>query len=299
MKYRVIWFDDVFDDLEMIHENALVNCIELVGFKNAKVGISELEKNYAYYDAVILDGLFFSNPDQTHDSVSDKAISEVARFLDQLITKKVLPWFILSGQQSFTKEKNKVPELYEKRVYDKLNDADISDLWNDIKIEASKNIENQIRFDNKDVFSIFEKGYLKKEIEIQLIDVIRIVIVDNKVDIKGCLPKIRAIQESIYNALKGETFKIIPENMHKFNEINKYLNGNPDPTQKYKPTTEIYQNASISYLSETLYWVSGEYIHNIQKQDYHISNYTVKSLLYNLMELLLWFKGIADKHHNK
>lgn len=43
-KYKVIWFDDECNTLNIIREKAFLNDIRLVGFENAKEGIEELRK---------------------------------------------------------------------------------------------------------------------------------------------------------------------------------------------------------------------------------------------------------------
>ncbi len=69
MKYRVLWFDDKFKELEIIKEGALLESILLIGYDNAADGIKELESNISLYDAVLIDGLFYERSGQNDDDL--------------------------------------------------------------------------------------------------------------------------------------------------------------------------------------------------------------------------------------
>jgi hypothetical protein len=161
MMYKVLWFDDEHSTLENIKDEALVNDIELLGFSNADDGIEVLEKRIEFFDAVIIDGKFFDKRGHTGDNVSDSAFVRVARKLDALINRKAIPWFILSGQVSFTKEVNPYASAYkENKVYDKNNDRDFLELWSDIKKEASNQKDTQLRHRYKNVFEVCTDQYI-------------------------------------------------------------------------------------------------------------------------------------------
>lgn len=295
--YQVLWFDDEFDRLETITDDALTNGIFLVGFKNAKDGLVELEKNLQLYDAVIVDGKFYNNSTNTGDAVDDSAMVTVARALDRLEDKKKIPWFILSGQPSFTKVANPYATAYKSnKVYDKNNDKDFDELWVDIKAAADLQQDTQIRHKNQEVFSIFLLGYLPSEIEQQVLELIKSPLPESRVEIKGMLSNIRSIHESCL--LKLEEIKVIQDSQAQFSNVVKHLSGNKThPT--YLPTTKEYQNASIENLNKWLYFTCGQYIHNLKDEnykDYMISKYAVESLRSGLLELLLWFKKTYEEN---
>jgi hypothetical protein len=86
----------------------------------------------------------------------------------------VLPWFILSGQQSFTKEKNRFADgLKDNVVYDKTNDVDIDRLWFDIKSGANKQIETQIRNDYRRIFEVCQTGYIGSKAAAHLLAILQ------------------------------------------------------------------------------------------------------------------------------
>jgi len=289
-KYKIIWFDDEYDSLEILKEKAIVNGINHIGFINAEEGILELENNYKIYDAVIIDGLFYNKKGQSGDVKTDKALAEVFRKLDNLKDKKIIPSFILSGQKSFTKDVNPYADLFKgNKVYDKQNERDLEDLWKDIKTAADQLPDTQIRHEYQEVFSIFSLGYLPREIEQQVLELIKSPLPQSRVEIKGILSNIRSIHESCL--LKLEEINVIPDSQAQFSNVVKHLSGNKThPT--YQPTTKEYQNTSIENLNKWLYFTCGQYIHNLKDEnykDYMISKYAVESLRNGVLELLLWF----------
>ena len=117
-KYKVLWFDDEHETLEEDKEIALLKGIKLIGFKNAIDGIKELKNNYQYYDAVLVDGLFYKTSEHTGDNVSGEAFGEVAKVLGSLKDRGIImPWFIYSGQKSFVKEKNELVNVLGDKAY--------------------------------------------------------------------------------------------------------------------------------------------------------------------------------------
>lgn len=107
----------------------------------------------------------------------------------------------------------------------------------------------------------------------------------------GILRDIRAIQETIYKKINQHDKLVVPDNLIRsngmidFNKLMAHLNGHPI---KFSPTTKAFQNQAIFNLADSLYWVCGKYIHSDPEETYYISNYTIKSLAYNLLELLIW-----------
>lgn len=137
--YNVIWFDDEHETLEIIKDEAAKEGIILHGFTNAEEGIKHLDKKLNPYDAMIVDGKFYKNNNQTGDSVDDSAFLTIARYLDKRENEFKFPWFILSGQTSFTDGNNKmVAEYKDNKVYNKNFDTDLDKLWIDLKLEADQ-----------------------------------------------------------------------------------------------------------------------------------------------------------------
>jgi hypothetical protein len=290
MRYKVIWIDDQCDEQKPFITFAEQMEIDITPFKFATEGLDELESNWGKYQGVILDAKGLK---ETINEVPklDSLSYSMAR-LEQLKSKGYIPYFIFTGQPDLLNADLFQQMLNGKTPYYK--DTDHERLFADIKSEINNLPDTQIYYKYKDIFEVFDLGYLDSKIRSQLIMAINNVDLTSNPDIKSNLVLIRGIQEEIFNKLRA--VGIVPQNMTNFNGANKHLAGNVDPKNNYNPTTQVYQNSSITELNKLLYWVSGEYIHNVADQTYYISHYTVKSLLFNLFELLLWFKATMKQY---
>ena len=299
MNYKVIWFDDEYKDRKRILESAHLKGVKLIGFSNAEEGIAELEANIEAYDAALVDGLFYETESENGTPTEDAAMGKVAKALGRLEYKKSLPWFILSGQASFTKKKNRFALAFkEGKVYDKLGgDAEYESLWNKLIEEADKLPETQARRQNPQLFDIFQKGYLSGEVEEQILDLLIKPLPENTNDLKGLLTSIRSIHESCM--IKLQAIDVLPDGLS-FHRKNKHLSGNVRKIgDDYRPTTIVYQTTDIQNLQSWLYFTCGTYIHNLEQQQYGgymISNYAVESLRSGLFEILLWFKKTFEEN---
>lgn len=304
-KYKVLWFDDEHEKFSSIKDEALLDSVQLVGYSNSEEGIPELKTHYKDYDAIILDGKFFISKEQKGTDIDDTAFGEVANVLTELQAKGVLiPSFIYSGQTSFVKEKNKFVQIFKSnffdngKVFDKNVEADFEKLLLEIKKTANENPIRKIKINHLDVFSVFEIGLLPEETEKELIEVFLELQKNNDIDFKAVLTKIRSIQEKIF--IKLENIGVLPKNLSNSNRI-KYLSGSIQKNSfgEYRATGNIYQTNDIKNLHEWIYYTCGTYIHALDKQhygEYMISRYALNSLLYGVLELILWFNETYSKN---
>ncbi len=306
-KYNVIWFDDEWKSLEFIIEKASLNGIFLNGFTNSEEGIRELELNISKYDAAIVDGIFYKYIGQSGAATKDSALKDVAMVLEKLSNIKRLPWFILSGQTSFTKEKNSIAEVFkENTVFDKLNDEHLDRLWSSIKAEADKQLDTQIRHEYSSVFALCEERYLGTELNPVLLDLIKEYesemgsgVSENK------LNSIRKVIESIFKLFNR--IGVIPNEVASgngsINNSSKFLAGSSD---SYEITSEIAPPA-IVFLFRSILSVTQDGSHSGDdlklKIDQFVktqpTGYLFSSVLFQLLELLVWTKTFVDTHPNK
>ena len=130
---KVIWFDDQYKDLEQFKIRAENQGFDLEGYESAEEGIKVLKKKYQAFDLILLDGLFYKNKGQEKGTVSVEGIGNVIREIHELRTKKIFPYFVLSGQDKFTKEENTLLKANSARCYDKKNPA-----WHMVEGEKEK-----------------------------------------------------------------------------------------------------------------------------------------------------------------
>ncbi len=166
-------------------------------------------------------------------------------------------------------------------------------MFEKIKYYSDNSEDLKIRRDYMDVFKIFEDNLMESTQETQVLSLLKKLDEKNITKYKGILTNIRSVQEMIYKQINKKDKTVVPDNMFKssgminFNKLMKHLNGYP---VNYIPTRTVYQNNTISNFSNSLYWSCGEYIHEEANRQYMISNMALKSLIFNLMELLIWSK---------
>lgn len=305
-KYKVIWFDDEYETLNVIFENAALAGIQLIGFNNAKTGIDELRENYETYDAVIADGLFFKNPGQKGNAVQSTALSEVAQELDKLRYKKIMPMFILSGQSSFTKDIHPFAEAYTNSVvYNKLVPGNVEKLFDDLKREVDKQPDTQIRHKYQDAFKVCTDEYLGPEISKSLLNLLKIVegkIVDPITEDK--ISALRKILEKLFQGLND--LNIIPieiwNGSGRMNQISRFLSGNHK--QFYLNSQVLPPVIAFMIRSLTEFVQDGSHLGNdlrLKVDDFikhQPTGYLFKSLVFQLLEIIIWFKSFCDNNQN-
>lgn len=297
-KYKVIWFDDEFETLDLLREQAMLNGITLIGFSNAKDGILELEKNTFQYDAAIVDGKFFKNPEQSGDTMDDSALGDVARALDKLSDIKVLPWFILSGQISFTKEINSLARLYKDNVvYDKLNEEHLLNLWNELKREADQQEDTQIRHKYKRVFEVCINKYIGETANKDLLSILKKENSEKAfIDPNLYFNPLRKIMDDLFMAFNQ--YGLMPDVFVKptvaLNESSKFLSGSVE--KGYKLDVAVFPKVVSNHVRNILA-VCQPASHRSEIDSFITevnSPYLLLSVTYQVLDVLLWFKGFVD-----
>lgn len=307
MKYKVIWFDDKYATLPRILEQAILNDIELIGFTNAEEGIVELENNIELYDGAILDGIFYKSANDEGDAYDDEPMGDVAKKLLQLEYRKKLPWFILSGKQSFKKEKNRFAEAYkEGKVYDKLGDnLHLKELWDNLKKESDELPITQLKNKYPNQFEICSDNYIGKKHFDRVLNLVQNI--ENPTEIKiaeDSLTPIRKIIEAIFNKLNH--IGCIPDDIIQENgwisKASRFLS-NRDNNYSHK------QEIVHPVIAETIFRIltlTQDASHNEGSKlgvDTYLSQsnntYLYQSCVYALLDILDWLKPFIDNNSDK
>lgn len=302
-KYKVIWFDDEHELLgERVLERAHLNDIELIGFANAKDGIEELEKNIRSYDAAIVDGIFLANAKESGKATSDKPLFEVANAIQRLNSIKVLPWFILSGQPSFIKEKNRFADgLKDNKVYDKTNDEDLDSLWNDLKACADIHEDTQLRHNYSTVFDVCTEKYIGNAASKDLFAILK---KENALsafnDPSLYFNPLRKIMEDFFMACNK--WGLLPDVFVKgtvaLNESSKFMSGAAEKGYQYQNI--ILPKVIIDNVKNILA-VCQPAAHRSHIDSFVTSvnsPYLLLSITYQLLDVLLWFKIYIDQNND-
>lgn len=301
-KYKVIWLDDEFESLDIIREKAFLNNIELVGFSNAKQGIEELEKNIKNYDSAIIDGLFFLNANQLGTPTNDDALFDVALALVKLESTKKLPWFILSGQAGFTKEKNRIADTFkENQVYDKLNNFHLDNLWANIKAQADLQPETQIRLNYSRVFEVCTDKYIGEQGSNHLLAILKKENHDNIFnDADIYFNPLRKIMDDLFTAFNKYGFipGVFINPFVALNESSKFLSGSVE--KGYILNEPVFPKV-ISDNVRNILTVCQPASHRSEIDSFILqvnSPYLLLSVTYQLLDVLLWFKIHIDNNNN-
>jgi hypothetical protein len=301
-KYKVIWFDDKHSELNLIKESAFLRGISLVGYTNAKEGIDELERNISEYDAAIVDGNFFKTASQSEGDVSDDALFEVGIALERLKPRKVLPWFILSGQINFTKEENKYARGFKANVvYDKNNEDHLQKLWDSVIAEADEQIETQIKNDYRRVFEVCNDKYIGTAASKPLLSILKKESAINAFsDPELYFVPLRKVMEDLFTACYK--YGLLPECFIKpsvaLNEASKFLSGSAE--KGYQLDTPV----SIKIISDHIRGILAicqPAAHRAEIDNFVStvnSPYLLLSTTYQLLDVLLWFKDYFNNNND-
>lgn len=168
----------------------------------------------------------------------------------------------------------------------------------------------QIKQQHRDVFEIFSKNFLDNEIQELLVGLLKPI--PPVVDVATCkayAANIRSIQEAIYKTIHKQFPHILNEahfkplnDMIDFNKAKFTLSAKSKENGATKHDKERdLQGSDIENLSNSIYWICGNIIHYNPKEriPYQVSRYTIQSLIFALMEQLLWFKQFMQQQTSK
>ena len=295
--YNILWIDDEHETLSGTKGRAKRNGINLIPYKSLDGGMSELERNYPYYDGVLLDAKFFENEDDEAGSEDTYASFRAKERILQLPKKFEI--FILTGQAEAYEDRT-FKKAFTK-VYEKGKDEDVNRLFSDIKEAAKGQLDTQLRHSFKRVFDLCTERYVG---ELAGQDLLNLLKVTDESDIDNDFNTIRKIVEDLFTAF--HKYNLLPIEFVSpgvaLNESSKFLAGKSSDGslftekgfQHLEETHLPHQVASYirSILSITQ---AGSHRSNIDKFVKQVRTpYLFKSVLYQLMDLLVLFKMYVD-----
>ena len=76
-----------------------------------------------------MDGLFFEKKGQEAGTEDESGIGMAIAKINELKSKKVFPWFVLSGKDKFNKGENSLLKANKAKCFDKTNPTDVVNLF--------------------------------------------------------------------------------------------------------------------------------------------------------------------------
>ena len=294
--YKILWIDDEHEGMKGFKGDAKFHEIQLVSYKSRNEGLSELKKNYPIYDGVLLDAKFFENEDDVKGSEDTFNVHRVKEELLKL--PKKFEVFVLTGQAEAFEDKT-FNQAFTK-VYKKANDDDVERLFNDIKQAADQLEDTQIRHKYNRVFDVCTERYIGETAAHEFLDLLLY---------NGCesdkLNQLRKIIEDLFIAFNK--YDLLPTEFIKpyvaISPTSKFLCG----IDQSERTTEIYKKFKLndeSILPDVIRYYLRNITHITQSGshrsyvDTHINNlktpYLYQSVLYQLLDVVVWFKQYID-----
>lgn len=285
---NVLLIDDREDFSTQFIEHARSKAIQVAPKKSFE-GLKEVLPKFQHkFAAVVLDIKCLLKDDQAIEDAN--FITVALSYLDTNIP--LFPRFILTGDDA---EFESIGRYFKQEKVFKKTPEDLEKLFIELKFCVDNSEPLRIKREYSDIFSLFNSRKLAPNAEQQLLTILKDGLTEDDFgNFKGVFANVRSIQEGMYKSIHQRNPAVVPANMLKangmieFNNLMRHLNGNPN--HRHQATTTIYQNNTINYLAQSLYWSCGEYIHDDPSRTYFVSNYTIKVLIHNLLELLLWSK---------
>lgn len=300
--YRVLWIDDEHQDLPLIRQKASRQNIELIGVSNAEDGIYALKNDHQMYDAVLLDGLFYTDRSQTGTVEKDEGLRQVLLELQ----KYKLPRFILSGQDKILNEPNSVLEVFKpEKVYDKLENEQLNELWIDIKNAANQQPDTEIRHRYSKVFSAFSNQFIDPEGEETLHKILSSIHYDteSQFDYDAYLNSIRQVLEHVFRAFHKYGIlheKCITEHGVNISESAKFLSGKEcrylhvKCSNTHFPsiiTNNVFNITAVTNVGSHTEGERDAAKNSLRELRRNVkSPYLTYSLTFQLMDILIWAK---------
>lgn len=302
--YKILWIDDEYEQLGLFLQEARSYDILLVGFKSYEEAFENYESKIFEYDAIVLDAMFFNTKTQVKGSEDLKGLAAAKDKIAEFRKQRDIPYFILSGQTRL-ENNNTFSETYGEH-YRKQNPDDIMRLFADIKIASDKQAITQVKHKYHNVFEVCTDKYIGHELTKPLLDAL--LFVENETgshSTEDLFNPIRKIIEKLFTAFNK--LGLLPDKIFKgkgwINQSSVFLSGKHP---EYKMNSEILEPViahnlkSILQVIQDASHIEGELR---LKVDQHVKKsgtpYLYKSVVFQLLDVLAWFKKYADKNTDK
>lgn len=277
--------DEQFKDTFQIE--AQNNELRLI-YRKSLEGLQEvMPKHHNSISAVVLDIKCLISDDQAIEN--ENFIGTALKYLDTNFPN--FPRIVLTGDDDAFNNFKRFAE--EKNIYQKTPDG-LNEAIAKLKFYCDNSELIKITVSHNEIFSIIRTYSYDQSAESTLIEVLKNADEASFPRFGGIFRDIRSLQETIYKTINLYNKPVVPDNlirpngMLEFNKLMKHLSGYP--SANHTPTRTEYQNSAIFNLTNSLYWVCGKYIHADPAEKYFVSNYTLKSSILSLLELIFWSK---------
>lgn len=301
--YKVLWIDDKYKELVQFAIEASNEGLILEGYQSFEEGFEALEKNLEGYDVILLDGLFFEKKGQEAGTEDEIGIGMAISRINELKSKKVFPWFVLSGQDRFTKDENTLLKANKVKCFDKTSHSDVVQLFEEMRTAASQQADTQLKHKYADLVEVCSDKFLGSGQFIRLFTLIKhMENVEELFNTEDMLTPIRKIMERMFSRMadQGIIPKAIISNRGWIKGSSLFLSNKHldyEHISEIAPplvSENIYRLLNIiqdgSHGEGDLKFKVDEYLKTAQ------SDYLYRSSVYLLFDILLWFKNFMESN---
>ncbi len=298
--YNILWIDDQHESMTPFKGRAKRNGINLISFKSLNGGMSELERNYPFYDGVLLDAKFYENED---DAKNTEDTVNVHRAKEQLLgLKKKFEVFVFTGQAEAYKDQTFSKAF--RNIYTKGSDEETDRLFNDIKQAAASLEDTQIRQKYKRVFEVCSERYIG---ELAGQDILNLLKDIDNLTIVNQFNTVRKVIEDLFSGFNK--YNLLPSAFVtpfvSLNESSNFLTGKNfkddsyfiEKGYKHLDGTHLPEQISFNLRNILTITQSGSHRSKIDEFVHQVNtSYLMKSVLFQLMDILIWFKIHVDSN---
>lgn len=298
---HILLIDDSRSDSDFIQSfklKARFFNMKVFHYERGRKGIEELKLNPFKYQGVILDARCIW--DESNEHPNDKFLSRIVAELERVENELNIN-FPAVVNTAFVENFQEERELIVKRGGDIFikstdNDADGNKIFNFLRDK----IENSEVWKYKDVFEVFDKGYLDNSHRQDLLAIIKKLNDGN--NLKHNFNPLRQILEAVYEGIKQRDTNLIPDQV--YNSLGGGVN--LDWCWKYLSGIAIY-NRNRTLVAPMVAPLFPQHIISCAKQVKELSStishlyrnnvsiYCYKSAVFALLEILLWYQEFSEK----
>lgn len=292
---KILFVDDDRRYAEPFVERAFLEFnIVLEHHQNWEEALSLLDDNFDDYDAVIIDG----KGQRTKDSKGDDpghVIQALTDLSERAGKGKYIPYAILSKY-------HELKEMFiEKPFFEKNSEEEA--LFEYLTNKINNSVDEKIKIKYSDVFECFGGKYLPIESSEKLLNVLQQI--ENNTWSSDSFNPLRKIIEAIYKKLHEIDDELIPYTCMNFDRgsVNfeycaRRLSSGKDIRDR---KGDIIIKAIPAVVPEHLGWLIQplDKVSSICSHDYKsvefVNIYSLKTVVYGVMEMILWFRKYIDE----
>jgi cold shock CspA family protein len=298
-RYRVLWIDDDAEKQDGFLDSAYLNGLDINYYKTSKLGMEELVSKIEQYDAVILDAMVYNESEDEKAALT--GLFNSIKKINSLSERKKIPYFIFSGYIDQDQHASAREMLADETIF--IKSKDNKALFKVIKEEADKQIDTQIRHKFNTVFDVCTEKYIGENAGT---DLLKLLLSIDNLNIENQFNSLRKIVEDIFIAFNK--FQLLPNEFITpsiaINESSKFLSGKNHKGELF--TEKGYHHIEGTHLPlqvSSVLWNILSITQNGSHRstiDQHVkmlnTSYLFQSVLYQLLDVIVWFKIHIDSN---